>query len=77
MTWKASRKLRSLEGRTVHVALTDGSRLDGCQLVSVGRRTVGHVWLFADGADHFIPFERVLDLWEVVPQAAPAARRGL
>jgi hypothetical protein len=53
-----------LEGRQVSVALDDGSRIDDCQLVSFGRHNVATVWLVADGADVFIPVDRVVDIWE-------------
>jgi hypothetical protein len=62
-------QLRSLEGRRVNVALRDGSRLDGCQLVSVGRVRVGarhetSMWLFTNGHDSFVRTRDVVDLWE-------------
>jgi len=57
--------LAELEGRQVSVALDDGSRIDDCQLVSFGRQNVTTVWLVADGADVFIPVDRVVDIWEV------------
>lgn len=53
-----------LEGQQVSVALDDGSRIDDCQLVSFGRQNVATVWLVADGADLFIPVDRVVDIWE-------------
>lgn len=58
-------QLGELEGRQVNVALDDGSRIDDCQLVSFGRHNVATVWLVADGADVFIPVDRVVDIWEV------------
>jgi len=54
-----------LQGRQVSVALDDGSRIDDCQLVSYGRHNVATVWLVADGADVFVPVDRVVDIWEV------------
>jgi len=54
-----------LQGRQVSVALDDGSRIDDCQLVSYGRHNVATVWLVADGADVFIPVDRVVEIWEV------------
>ena len=51
-----------LEGRRVSVALTDGSRLDDCELVSAtGRATL---WLFVNGTDVFVPVAEVTDAWE-------------
>ena len=57
-------RLGELEGRQVSVALDDGSRIDHCQLVSYGRQKVTTVWLVADGADLFIPVDRVVEVWE-------------
>ena len=52
-----------LEGRRVNLALTDGSRLDDCELVSAGH---GHptVWLFVNGSDVFVAVDEVTDAWE-------------
>ncbi len=58
------RQLRTLEGRRVGLALRDGSRLDGCHLVSLGRNRARTVWIFADGQDTFVPLANVIDLWE-------------
>ena len=65
-------QFRMLEGRQVSVALTDGSRMDDCQLVSAGRHGPGTVWLFANGVDCFVSHAAVADLWEapVVSRAA-------
>lgn len=57
-------RLTLLEGRHVSVALSDGSRIDDCQLVSAGRHRVQSLWLFAGGQDRFVAFEDVVDLWE-------------
>lgn len=54
-------KLRGLEGRTVHLALVDGSRLDDVALVSARSRTV---WVFTNGEDTFVPIADVVDVWE-------------
>ena len=52
-----------LEGRRVSVALTDGSRIDDCELVSSGHgRTT--LWLFVNGSDVFVPMAEVIDAWE-------------
>ncbi len=67
-----ARALTALEGRHVSVALTDGSRIDDCQLVSAGRREFQRVWLFVGGMDTFLsPFE-VVAVWEP-PSERPAA----
>jgi hypothetical protein len=66
MTAQQKRELRVLEGRMVHVALADGSRMDDVVLVSArGTR----LWIFAGGEDAFVPVDRVLDVW-----AAPRLR---
>ena len=54
-------KLRGLEGRTVHLALVDGSRLDDVALVSARSRTV---WVYTNGQDTFVPIADVVDVWE-------------
>ena len=66
MSQRRITQLRGLEGRTVSVALADGSRLDECQLVSGGRRGLGSLWLFSNGADLFVPLHDVVDCWEVL-----------
>lgn len=66
-----ARALAALEGRHVSVALSDGSRIDDCQLVSVGRHRTHSLWLFSDGCDTLVPLGDVVDLWEHVrPRAA-------
>lgn len=61
MTAQQRRDLRSLEGRTVHLALADGSRIDDASLVSARSTTV---WLFCNGEDTFITVNDVIDVWE-------------
>jgi hypothetical protein len=56
--------MRSFEGRTVSLALADGTRLDDCQLVSAGRHGTGTAWLYENGADRFVALDAILDLWE-------------
>ncbi len=60
-------ELLRLEGRTVSLALADGSRLDDVSLVSAGS---GTVWVFANGEDRFIPVGQVIDVWEALSPAA-------
>lgn len=67
--------LADLEGREVSVALDDGSRIDGCQLVSAGRPGVGTLWVFVNGADRFVPLQRVVEVWEAADPAASCARK--
>lgn len=57
-------ELRALEGRQVGLAVRGGHRIDDCQLVSAGRGRVPTLWVFANGADSFVPFDDVMDLWE-------------
>ncbi len=52
-----------LEGRRVNLALTDGSRLDDCELVSAGHGTAT-LWVFVNGDDLFVPVADVTDAWE-------------
>jgi hypothetical protein len=56
--------LLNLEGRHVSVALTDGSRIDDCELVSCGRGDVTKLWLYTNGEDVFVPRREVVDVWE-------------
>ena len=56
---------RDLEGHRVGVALTDGSRLDDCELVSAGRGGAQSLWLYANGADTLVALVDVTDVWEV------------
>jgi hypothetical protein len=65
MTEKQRAQFVELEGQRVSVALRGGSRLDDCDLVSVGRHPVDSVWLFVNGADTFVPLRDVVDLWEL------------
>ena len=54
------RELRRFEGHNVHLALSDGTRLDDVQLVSARGLTL---WIFDAGEDQFVPFTRVVDFW--------------
>ena len=65
--------LRSLEGRQVSVALSDGSRIDDCQLVSAGRRPFQRLWFFVNGIDAFLSPADILAVWEEPPSGWPAA----
>lgn len=53
--------MRTLQGRSVHVSLSDGSRLDDVFLVSASR---SRIWVFLNGEDTFIPVKDVVDVWE-------------
>ena len=54
--------MRAIEGQQVDVTLTDGTRLDGCCLVSVGRLWARTVWLLNGETDLFVPLEEIADL---------------
>jgi hypothetical protein len=58
------RRLHSIEGRQVSIALRDGTRLDDCNLVSGGRNRIDNLWLFANGEDVFVALEDVAEVWE-------------
>jgi hypothetical protein len=66
-------KLRSLEGIPVAVVLVDGSRIDGCRLVSVTGRREGSVWLVADDVDVIVPLVEVADVMPLPAMAGCAA----
>jgi hypothetical protein len=51
------------EGSIVSVALADGSRIDDCDLVSVGRGSAGTLWVFTQGHDVFVALDDVIDVW--------------
>lgn len=58
------KELRGFEGRTVSLALADGSRFDDVALVSARSRTV---WIYTNGEDAFLPVDAVVDVWETCP----------
>lgn len=64
MAVKLTQELEALEGRRVGLAVRGGHRIDDCQLVSAGRGRTRTLWVFADGADTFVPLDDVVDLWE-------------
>jgi len=53
-----------LEGRRISMSLSDGSRIDDCQLVSGGRSGARTLWVFTNGTDTFVPLYTVVDVWE-------------
>jgi hypothetical protein len=74
MNDKQAGRLRSLEGCHVSVALSDGSRIDDCQLVSAGRGKLRQLWLYDNRADIFVALETVVDVWEAMAsRRSPAA----
>jgi hypothetical protein len=66
-------ELQGLEGRKVCVALVDGSRIDDCQLVSIGRGRVDTLWVYTHTGDSFIPFTDVVDIWPTTSSGRHAA----
>jgi hypothetical protein len=56
--------LVELEGHHVCVALSDGSRLDDCELVSIPRRMISTVWLYVNGEDRFVGVDQITDVWK-------------
>jgi len=66
-------QLRVLEGRQVSVALRDGSRLDDCQLVSIGRNRARSIWLVNSGVDTFVAVVDVVEVWEAAAGHTRAA----
>jgi len=61
---RLSQLVHALEGRQVGIALTDGSRIDDCQLISAGRHDAPALWLYDNGTDRFVPMGDVRDVWE-------------
>jgi hypothetical protein len=62
-------EVQKFEGRTVSVALADGSVLDRVPLVLARRNTL---WVVLDGVDAFIPLDRVVDVRDAPPFRAAA-----
>ena len=56
--------VQKLEGRTVRVAMVDGSVLDRVALVLARRNTL---WVVHDGEDAFLPLDRVVGVWDAPP----------
>ena len=70
MTRRQIGDLRELEGHRIGLALADGSRIDDCELVAVGRPHKGRVWVHTNGADAFLSLAQVADFWEVTARRA-------
>ena len=66
-------EFRKFEGQQVSVALADGSRIDDCSLVSVGRGRTTTVWIFTNGEDAFVDLSDLVDVWETAIPRRPAA----
>jgi hypothetical protein len=65
-------RFRSLEGRHVCLALSDGTRIDDCQLVSIGRHGVDSLWVYVNGNDCFVALGEVVEIWESGPNGRAA-----
>ncbi len=70
MSIETSPRMHSLEGCAVNVALRDGSRIDGCRLVSARRPGAQTVWLAMDGMDVFLPVGAIAACWEAASTSA-------
>jgi hypothetical protein len=64
MTGTQNFDVQQFEGRTVHVALVDGSVLDRVPVVLARRNTL---WVVKDGEDAFLPLDRVVNVWPAPP----------
>jgi hypothetical protein len=62
--------LVAYEGRRVSIALADGSFIDGCELVSVGRGRADSIWVVTPAGDMFIPFTEVVEVRPAVSRVA-------
>ena len=60
----ATQTVRQLEGYRVSVALSNGDRLDDCDLVAGPRGSTNRLWLFTGGLDLFVPLTDVVAVWE-------------
>jgi len=61
MTATRQHEVQRFEGRTVNVALADGSVLDRVPVVLARRNTL---WVVHDGEDAFVPLDRVVNVWD-------------
>ena len=55
-------RLYACEGRLVSITLRDGTLLNDCVVVSVGRGNVQTLWVFTEDADMFIPRSDVISI---------------
>ena len=67
-------ELRRLEGQRVSFTLRDGSRIEGCELVSVGHGTVATAWLCHEGRDQFVELSHIIEFWD--PRSPRRGRRA-
>jgi prepilin-type processing-associated H-X9-DG protein len=64
MTTRSRFDVQKLEGRTVNVALADGSVLGPVPLVLARQNTL---WIVSEGEDTFVPLDRVVNVWDAPP----------
>lgn len=62
--------LRDAEGQQVTVVLKDGTRFEGCCLVSVGRLWARSLWLINDETDLIICRDEIADIFVLDGQRA-------
>jgi hypothetical protein len=66
MTLEALEQLKSLEAHHVGLALWDGSRIEGWELVSVNGGAPDTAWVWDEDRRHaFVALTKVADFWEV------------
>jgi hypothetical protein len=65
---EGSASIRALEGHHVSVLLVDGSRIEDCELVSVGRGRTETLWILTRDGDAFLRLADVDELWAVTPE---------
>jgi hypothetical protein len=53
--------LSHFEGQHINISLTDGSRIDDCELILV---SPFKLWVFVNGRDAFVNVKRVTDVWQ-------------
>ena len=68
-----SSELRALEGHRVSVCLVDGSRIEDCELVSVGRGRTETLWILTRDGDAFVGLADVDDLRAFTPEGLSRA----
>lgn len=73
MSGRQRQQAFGLEGQSVSVALADGSRIDEATLVSVGRAKARTLWLYSNGADLFVAFSDIVDVWQPGKRGTRAA----
>ena len=57
--------LLSLQGRTVRLALRNGSTIEGCKVVALPTPRVTKFWVFTDEQDLVVAAEDIVDVMEL------------